>query len=517
MPSLRQLLVVHILLLSLARGAWADDYFLTIGGGASPANNQVSLEKNVRYLQRFITDARLSIARHDILFGSGVDEAGAAATRDIQFIDPSAKLPRANILLAKLFGGGDRLRHQYRPHDIPDLRGPANRKALDQWFNQVGARLTADDRVFIYFTGHGGRGSPGRNTTITLWNEAALPVRDFVAMLDKLPPGTRVVLVMVQCHAGGFADVIFKGGKNDGGLSDSNRCGFFATVPERQAAGCTPDIDEDNYREYSTHFWAALYGKTRLGDTIERPDYDHDGQVSLSEAHAYVQLISDTIDIPIASSDAFLRQYSRVKPSTPRNTKVEPDDPKGIDDELVTPELPFTKLMELATPAQRAVLDGLCAHLGIVGEERTKSIRAEAGKFDKARREAEQRRRGADRELSQVRNQIQSAIKLRWPELASPWHPEVARLLREEPEALVKAIESHASFLKLEQLSTRSSEHDTQARDAERKWVKCQRYLRVAENVALAANLPRVATKDIQQRHAKLHALENSALGNGIR
>ena len=56
------------------------------------------------------------------------------------------------------------------------------------------------------------------------------PVKEFAGYLEKLPPGVQVVLVMVQCYGGGFADVIYTGGDAGKGLSPRNRCGFFATV-----------------------------------------------------------------------------------------------------------------------------------------------------------------------------------------------------------------------------------------------------------------------------------------------
>ena len=42
------------------------------------------------------------------------------------------------------------------------------------------------------------------------------------------------------------------------------------TVHDRPAAGCTPDINEANYAEYSSYFIAALSGIDRLGQTIDR-------------------------------------------------------------------------------------------------------------------------------------------------------------------------------------------------------------------------------------------------------
>src|SRR5258708_3151647 len=84
--------------LLLAVRAPAGDHFLTIGGGSSASNNQVSLEKNVLSLQRFLKDAGLESMPHEILFSDG-----NAGTRDLQFFDPKFAPPRANQLLAEIF------------------------------------------------------------------------------------------------------------------------------------------------------------------------------------------------------------------------------------------------------------------------------------------------------------------------------------------------------------------------------------------------------------------------------
>ena len=48
---------------------------------------------------------------------------------------------------------------QYRAHAIPGLWGSSNRASLNKWFDTVGKSLHNGDRLFIYFTGHGGKGS----------------------------------------------------------------------------------------------------------------------------------------------------------------------------------------------------------------------------------------------------------------------------------------------------------------------------------------------------------------------
>src|SRR5207247_1966972 len=91
-----------------------------------------------------------------------------------------------------------------------------------------------------------------------------------------------------------------------------SRCGFFATTHDRMAAGCTADVMEESYQDYSTYFFAALDGKTRTGERVTGCDYDGDGVVSWEEAHAYALLTSDTVDISMMTSDNFLRMYSKL-------------------------------------------------------------------------------------------------------------------------------------------------------------------------------------------------------------
>src|SRR5689334_12150132 len=57
----------------IASPAFAADHFLTFGGGDSASHNQVSLEKNVLYLQRVLNELGVSPASHDIYFSDGTD------------------------------------------------------------------------------------------------------------------------------------------------------------------------------------------------------------------------------------------------------------------------------------------------------------------------------------------------------------------------------------------------------------------------------------------------------------
>lgn len=293
--------------LVLAAQADARDFFLTIGGGYSPSGNQASIENNVLYAQRVLRD-QPSIATNHIYFADGDDDKA-----DVQVVDRES-IPKSNRLMAEFFGSTNDLGLSYRNHLIDDVRGASTPDNVRKWFREVGSTMNDGDRLFLYVTAHGSSSRDRGNeydTTIAMWDRSSLKMTEFVRLLDKLPKGVGVVCVMVQCHAGGFARMIYKDGDPDAGLSPQKRIGFFATVHDRPAAGCTSEVDEKSYVEYSTFFWAAMSGTDRLGQSIKRPDYDGDGKVSFEEAHAYVILTANTIDLPVKSSGEFLTKWGR--------------------------------------------------------------------------------------------------------------------------------------------------------------------------------------------------------------
>ncbi len=201
--------------------------FLTIGGGYSPSGNQVSLEKNVQYLNRMLIKENLGDAPHSVYFADG-DSDG----RDLQYLDPKFKIPKINEYLARFVGSTKGIQNQYRSHKL-DTDGASKSANIAKWFDTKGKKLCDEkDKLLVYLTGHGGRGEKKKpnNTVMYLWQDKNLRVSEFVKELDKLPTEVPVTVVMVQCYSGGFANIIFNEGDADKGLTDHTRAGFCATI-----------------------------------------------------------------------------------------------------------------------------------------------------------------------------------------------------------------------------------------------------------------------------------------------
>ncbi len=447
----------------------ADDFFLTIGGGYQPSSNQASLENNVLYFQRILEQGKLGFENNDIYFSDG-DSRG----RDLEVID-RASVPKANRLMAEFFGKQSSLGLSYRNHQIPNVRGSTRPESIRGWFQETGASMKPGDRLVLFVTAHGGRSKDKDapyETTIATWNNSAIKMSEFVGLLDELPEGIDVVAIMVQCHSGGFARLIYPNGDPEQGLSNQRRCGFFATVHDRPAAGCTSEIDESSYVEYSTFFWAALSGQNRSGEPIERPDYDGDGRVSFDEAHAYTILTADTIDLPIKTSGEFLNQFSRFDDDEPN---------------LLTNEESYEEILRLATPVQRVILEGLSEQLGLSGDDRLMAAwkALEAGK-----KRSRSRGRTSASEADQLRARIAGSLRARWPELANTLNPLCVELVTDRSDEFIAAVEGHKDYDRYRELADAPGENKAKAN------VKYDRFLRVADNVALAENLRRLGNRD---------------------
>ncbi|REJ71151.1 MAG: hypothetical protein DWQ34_08580 [Planctomycetota bacterium] len=527
-PNVMRACLLTLLLLTTCGTAHGEDVFLTIGGGYNAHGNQISLEKNVLLFQRMLEQDYGADVRHDVFFADG-----GSPGRDLQYVDPGEKIPAALRLLAELHDQDDDIDYQYRNHEVPDISGPSARNGLQTWFDETGSALAEGDRLFIYVTAHGGRSTDKEqphDTLLYLWNRQTIRMRDFVGMLDQVPGDVPVVIVMVQCYSGGYSHTIFNGGDPENGLAAANRCGFFATVHDRVAAGCTADINEANYREYSTYFFEALRGRTRFDAPAPQPDYDGDGLTSLAEAHAAVILSSVTIDIPVCTSDALLREFSVTQASDSEGDKPAADQDvaaaesdsavEGIggqltadEGELLTAESPYDRLIENADPIDRAIIDGLSEELAITEPNRAAAARAKADEFQKRMNELGEDQQKLQGEYNGIRNRIKRRVIGRWPELDNRWHPVTVDVLANHADELVELIESTPRYDRFVELREQIDDVEEAKFDQERNWVKTQRLLWALETCALAANLPYVASQETVDRFNQLRMAERTYFG----
>jgi hypothetical protein len=297
------------------------------GGGYDVEHNQVAIESNVRYVKKLLSP----LTSPRILFTNGrVD------TRNVMCVNDNGQL----YYRAPSFGGID---------------DPGRTLALQYEFETLAksASSCANPEAFLYFTGHGSPNveSDYNNNYFDMWDGDRLTVKRLAKDIDDLPKSMPVTIVMVQCFSGAFGNLLFQDGDPSKPLIDRSLCGFFASVPTRVAAGCTPAINEAEYRDFTSYFMAALSGVDRMGRRVSGADYNRDGNVGMDEAFDYTLLHDESIDTPVCTSDTFVRKFVKMP-----------------EDKIVS--TPYSQIVSWASPGQKAALDGISKRLKLSGEDR---------------------------------------------------------------------------------------------------------------------------------------------------
>jgi len=384
----------------------ADDLrVLMIGGGPKPENNQVAIENNLRYLLRLLPPA----VSRTVLFADGDPKR-----ETVLFEENVKKLPDNERLLTLILQGREAASStalKFRAPSLTQMDGPAKKTDIAVAFERLKREMeTAPRPLLLYFTGHGERAKNRDldNNLYDLW-DGSLSVRELAEHVAKLPADRPLTLVMVQCYAGAFGNLLFEGGDPRGAPIERDFAGFFATVKERVAAGCTPELDEKEYHDFTSYFFAALTGRDRAGRPVKKADYNADGRVGMDEAFCYTLIHNVSIDVPVCTSDIFLRRFI----TTP-------------DEEIF--RTPYSQVKSWATPAQRAALEVLSALFRLDGEERGQTAYSRIRDPSPTRSNTVS---DALRAFSTARREARRRLLARWPDLADPEKSAYASAYRE--------------------------------------------------------------------------------------
>jgi len=455
---------------------------LIVGGGPNPEYNQVAIENNVRWVDTLVPR---KISR-SILYCDGKAQGPV-----VQISESAEGSGTALSLLYPPPEGSNRGRSDvsYRGTNVSQIDGPATLPGIESRFD---ALSRGKDPVLLYFTGHG---SPNRSNfddnRYDLWAEGGITPSLLSRQIEKLPAGTPVTVVMVQCFSGAFANLIFQNGDPNGPLLDRPVCGFFAATREREAAGCTPELNEAEYRDFTSSFFAGLTGRDRVGRKVPRPDYNGDGKVGFDEAYAFALITDPSIDVPVVTSDAFLRRFVPVS-----------DDTEIVD-------IAWEKIRSAATPSQKAALDGICAAIGPAAQGPNR-VAAALAEFRRRTRVGDARPRYDESIRSEIRS-LRSLIGGIHPGLERGAKRDgiQADEYRDVWEKALSWLDSHPETLtRLRQLSKQVDEANRVAQDDSVTGARWLRLLRLSKSIALEMRLRESSDKTLIARFDALRKLE---------
>lgn len=487
-------LVVTALLIALCAPLAAEDHVLVLGGGPTPQSSQMSIEQNVLFLKRSLVEMGRNDIDPTVLFASG-----ASALPDVCF-EQSDEVPRAYRLLAEILGTTKGIQLGYRCHQIPDVDGASDRATVFQQLSEHARQLKKGDRLFLYVSGHGGKGEPTTNGYVETWKHGDIRVRDLGEMLDRFDPEVEVIVLMVQCYSGSFANIIFERGDPSRPIAPHRRAGFFATIESRPAAGCTPDTRIDQYQEYTTSFLGALAGRDRSGGSVATHDINGDGVISLAEAHAHAMINSPTIDVSLRTSDRFLETMAQI--ST-----------KDLEERLSTRSI--ESLLAKADPVRSHILGTLAKQLGYQPDQTLADAEKESTRLEVQRRQM----RAVIHQFSDTRDSISRQMERnvldRWPFLQNPWHPQAHVLLTSRSDELLAYLQAQPNFSSWDRLRDRIDAMKKSDLDREKRWARLQRLLLTARTILWAEELDASSSPEVQDQYRNILALEDSVLHAG--
>jgi hypothetical protein len=465
---------------------------LTVGGGPSLQYNQVAIESNVRYLHKLLPKGTVQTT----LFADG--DANHAS---VLYDDDTAKQSNGEFLMDLFLQGteaeSDGGSH-YRKPNIGKVDGPSKRA---EFARQIGRIAQEPDlvrrRVLLYFTGHG---SPGKadydNNVYDMWGkDEALSVRECAHQIEQLPTEVPVTLVMVQCFSGAFGNLLFEGGDPKGDVISRDFAGFYATVNNRVAAGCTSAVNEAEYHDFTSYFFAALTGRDRVGRAVTGCDYNHDGRVGMNEAYCYTLLNDESIDVPVCTSDFFLRRFVPMRDADVFQT-------------------PWPTIVSWADPAQKQALEGLSDRLKLTGDDRLKTA------YEKAFRSATSGNRDPQwlNRYRQARTRFDSLLRegrrdllRRYPDLRSPSSPTFA-VTRKDAIARLDREAMDGKWKDLLDANDAVDKADQEGENLSIAESKLLRIVRLGKSIVLAHELQQVGTPEIKARYQRLIEAEGRTL-----
>jgi hypothetical protein len=191
------------------------------------------------------------------------------------------------------------------PGDNTNYRMPVNghgtKAALESVLDTLKTKLKSDDLLLIHTNNHGGHN--GKESYLCTYTGPDYLASDFAAKLATLPKFNCLMVMMEQCHSGGFnAPILAK--------SPATNTSVSSACEELKSS-----IGGASFDPFARDWISAMTGNTPSGGALaSNPDIDGSGKVSAREANNYATAVKDPYDTPVynesslAAGDAFLGQ-----------------------------------------------------------------------------------------------------------------------------------------------------------------------------------------------------------------
>ncbi len=188
------------------------------------------------------------------------------------------------------------------------VNGSGTKASLDSVFDTLKSKLRKNDLLLIHTNNHGGHN--GTESYLCTYSGDDYMASDFAAKLGTLPKFHSLIVMMEQCHSGGFNAPI---------LADSPA---LHTSVSSACEELRSSIGGAEFDPFARDWIAAMTNSTPYGGLLaSNPDTNNSGKVSAKEAHDYADAIKNSYDTPVYSESSVLggnahlgRRYSYFLP-----------------------------------------------------------------------------------------------------------------------------------------------------------------------------------------------------------
>lgn len=176
------------------------------------------------------------------------------------------------------------------PGDSTAYRMPVNgsgtKADLESVLNTLAAKLKAEDLLLIHTNNHGGHN--GTESYLCTYSGPDYLASDFATKLGTLPEFKSLMVMMEQCHSGGFNAPIMA-------HSPATYTSVSSACEELRSSRGGAEFDP-----FARDWISAITGNTPYGGALaSNPDSDSSGKVSAREAHNYADAVKDPFDTPV--------------------------------------------------------------------------------------------------------------------------------------------------------------------------------------------------------------------------
>ncbi len=170
------------------------------------------------------------------------------------------------------------------------ITGDGTQSSLENAIDAVKGRLKSRDMLLIHTNNHGGYdGTPGTANLCTYPSWNGYYASDFANKIGTLPHFRKLIVMMEQCHAGGFNAPILAHS-----TADSTSVASAAIEPNNSYVSA-----DGNWDPFARDWISAQAGNDPFGGALAfNPDGDGNGIIEAEEAFGYANAVKDPLDTP---------------------------------------------------------------------------------------------------------------------------------------------------------------------------------------------------------------------------